>query len=280
MLTEINDALTLAINANLTLMAFCAFVILAMATEVGFQIARYRATQIARYRATRRNIDERVISSTATLTGGMLALVAFVLGLTISVAQNRYETRRQEVVEEANTIGTAWLRAKMVGGEQGDAVAALIEDYTKVRIAYTSAEEDGPIRALVNQTSALQNQMWKLATQTARAAPNPMVTSYFASLNDMFDASLSQRYAFASRVPSTVIWMLMGGSMLSLGAMGYQFGLAGTRQNALTALLLAMWVGSMMVIIDFSRPRAGLLRVDTRPLEWTLQGFSPTPPPP
>jgi len=41
-----------------------------------------------------------------------------------------------------------------------------------------------------------------------------------------------------------------------------------------------MWVGSMMVIIDFSRPRAGLLRVDTRPLEWTLQGFSPTPPPP
>ena len=272
MLTEINAALTTAINADLLPMALCAFVILAMATEAGFLIARYRAARC--------NIDERVIGSTATLTGGMLALVAFVLGLTISVAQNRYETRRQEVVEEANTIGTAWLRAKLVGGEQGDAVAALIEDYTKVRIAYTNAEEDGPIRALVNQTSALQNQMWKLATQVARATPTPVVTSFFASLNDMFDSSLSQRYAFASRVPSTVIWMLMGGSMLSLGAMGYQFGLAGIRQNALTGLLLLMWVGSMMIIIDFSRTRAGLLRVDTKPLEWTLQGFSQTPPPP
>lgn len=250
---------------NLIAAAFILFVLLFVATESGYRIARLRTARAA--------VDEKTISNAATLTAGMLGLVAFMLGLSINFAQSRYESRRQEVVHEANAIGTAWLRARLVGGEEGDAAARLIVDYTQVRLDYTIAGAEGPLTALLARTNALQTQIWNAATTVARRSPTPISAGFVASLNDMFDASLSQRFAFESRGPRSLFWMLLAGSTLALGAIGYQFGLAGHRQLIMTSLLLLMWVGAMVLIVDFNRPRVGMLRVDAGPLEWTLQGF-------
>ncbi|WP_395697465.1 hypothetical protein [Methylocella sp.] len=65
--------------------------------------------------------------------------------------------------------------------------------------------------------------------------------------------------------------------MLALGALGFQFGLGGTRPLTLGALLLSMWVGAMVTIVDFNRPRIGFMRVDPSPLVWTIKGFSKAP---
>jgi uncharacterized membrane protein len=271
MLEEINEVAGHVVLSGLHWLALALFVLLYGATEIGFRLA---------CRHARRNAaDEKAMSSTSTLVGGMLGLVAFMLGLTINFAQNRYEARRQEVLIEANTIGTAWLRAKLVGGEEGDGVAALIEEYTRVRLAYTSAKLEVSTAPMLARTNALQSEMWRMTTTAARRTPTPVAASLIASLNDMFDASLSQRFAFESRVPLSLTWTLLAGSVLSLGALGYQFGLAARRQMAMTALLVAMWVGAMVLIIDFNQPRFGSLKVDTAPLEWTLQGFHSSPPP-
>lgn len=260
------------VETNLWLFAAVLFGLFLVATEIGFRFGRREAA--------RRDADEKRQGGAATLIGGMLALVAFMLGLTINFAQNRFESRRQEVVQEANTIGTAWLRAKLVGGEEGEAIAALIADYTRVRLDYTRADFGGPEAALLARTGAMQGRMWQILTPLARRAPTPVVTSLVAALNDMFDASLSQRAAFESRVPAALTTMLLAGALLSLGALGFQFGLQGSRQVMLMLLLLLMWVGAMTLIVDFNRPRLGALRVDTAPLRWTLEGFSLPPPPP
>jgi hypothetical protein len=249
--------------------AMVIFAILVVSTEIGFRISKRHQKS--------GNVDDGMISGAATLTGGMLALVAFMLGLTINFAQSRYELRRSDVLLEANAIGTAWLRAKLVGGEEGEAVAALIADYTKVRLDYTNAGEDGPVRELLNRTNAMQNQIWQIVTPLARKTPTPVMAIFLASLNDMFDSATSQRFAFVSRVPLNLVYSLVGGSAIALGAIGYQFGLAARRQTVMTMLLLLMWTGAIVLIIDFSRPRVGSLRVDPGPLEWTLQGFAPTP---
>jgi len=268
MLQQLNTGVASLVQAGLGVIAVVLFVVLYAATEIGFRIA---GSHVVHGPA-----DEKSVASAATLTAGMLGLVAFMLGLTINFAQNRYETRRQEVVVEANTIGTAWLRARLVGGVEGETVASLIADYTKVRLEYTGSADPVAIPQLLTKTNALQTEIWRLATISARASPTPVMAGYIASLNDMFDASLSQRFAFDSRVPLNLTWMLLAGSVLALGALGYQFGLAGKRQLAMTALLVVMWVGAMVLIIDFNQPRLGNLRVDTLPLEWTLQGFQPS----
>jgi hypothetical protein len=68
-------------------------------------------------------------------------------------------------------------------------------------------------------------------------------------------------------------WMLMAGSLLAIGAMGYHFGASGSRHIVLTALLLVMWAGGMALIADLNRPRIGATRVDPAPLRWTIRDF-------
>jgi len=257
------------VEHDLRLFALALFALLAAAAEIGFRIGRSRAARL--------KPDEKAHDGVATLISGMLALVAFSLGLTISFAQSRYETRRLEVVEEANSIGTAWLRAKLVGGEEGEAIAAEIADYARARLDYTRADFGSDEHKLIDRTNALQSQMWQTVTPLARRTPTPVVTSLVTALNDMFDQSLVQRTAFESRVPQVLSIMLLCGSMLSLGALGFQFGLGGRRPLTLGSLLLVMWVGAMVLIVDFNRPRLGLLRVDPSPLIWTLNGFSSPP---
>jgi hypothetical protein len=64
--------------------------------------------------------------------------------------------------------------------------------------------------------------------------------------------------------------IMMLGSMIAIGAMGYELGLRGGRQILLTSFLLLMWTGAMVMTVDLNRPRVGLARPDPRPLEWTL----------
>lgn len=255
------------VDANLLLVWAVTFALLAGAGECGFRLARWRLTR------HREEANDATRTGISTLIAGMSALLAFTLGLTINMAQNRFEARRDLVVQEANAVGTAWLRARLVGQPEGDAMAALIEDYARVRLAYTAADREEAIPPLLARTNALQTEIWQQASLLARRMPTPVTASLVAALNDMIDASLTQRFAFANRAPAVLLLGVLVGSLLTAGAMGYLLGATGTRQVALAALGLAMWAGGILVIVDFNHARLGGIQVDPAPLEWTIQGF-------
>ncbi len=94
-----------------------------------------------------------------------------------------------------------------------------------------------------------------------------------AALIEMFNAAQTERFAFESRVPSNMSWMLMAGTLLAIGAMGYHSGVSQTRQIVLTSLLLVMWAGGMALVADLNRPRIGSVRVDPAPLVWVVRDF-------
>ncbi len=220
-----------------------------------------------------RHADARDQAGIGTITAGMMGLLAFTLGLTISIAEDRFEARRRLVVEEANAIGTAWLRAQLVGGAEGSAMQRLLEDYTRVRIHYTTQDATAREGEALRRTQEIGTALWQQATQLARREPTAVTATLVTALNQVFDMASAQRFAFESRVPSAIQWLLLGGSLLSIGALGYQFGVAHRRHLLLTALLVAMWAGGMVLIIDLHRPRDGHIRPDPAPLVWALQGF-------
>lgn len=245
--------------------------LLSVACEAGFRLGGRRV----RRRPNREHEREGV----GTITASMLGLLSFTLGITIGYAQDRAEARRGLVVREANAIGTAWLRAKLVSGEEGPAIAELIEDLAKVELAFTAAGSTEPEARLTASRGALQDRIWSLAQTVARRDPTSVTTAMINAINEMFDSELAQRFAFDSRVPSTLSWMLLCGSLLAIGAMGYQFGLTGTRHPVLLSLLLVMWTGGMVLIADLNKPRLGAIRVDPAPLIWTIESFTaPSPP--
>jgi len=121
----------------------------------------------------------------------MLGLMAFTLALTISFAQDRFESRRHATLDEANTIGTARLRTGLAG-PSGKSIGALIEEYALGRLSYLVAlSPNAAAEALARTTNTLQTKIWQRALMLDhRCWPR---LSY--PLNDMFDASLVQRYA-------------------------------------------------------------------------------------
>jgi hypothetical protein len=95
---------SLAMLTDRTLFLFGGVVLalLYSANETGYRIGLWRARQ--------RSAHDRDLAGIGTITTGMLGLLAFALGLTINIAQSRFEARRGLVVNEANAIDTAWLR--------------------------------------------------------------------------------------------------------------------------------------------------------------------------
>jgi hypothetical protein len=241
------------------------FAVLALAGEVGFQIGRVRG------RAATLPSGEN--AGVSTLTTGMLGFVAFALAVTIGIAQDRFETRRHATLDEANTIGTAWLRTGLAG-PSGEPIARLIEEYARARLAYLLAASPDAATAELARTNSLQNEIWQGTLPLLTAMPPALASNLVSSLNEMFDAGLVQRYSMESRVPTETMMALLLGAVLAVGALGYQMGLAGRRQLVLALLLLLMVSGAMAMIIDFNRPRDGFIHVNPAPLEWTIQGFA------
>ena len=248
-----------------------------VALWVGNRIGQRQARRIAAG-------DADPIEGVSVVVGGLLGLLAFTLSISLGIADKRYDDRRRAALEEANAIGTAWLRAHAVDHPRGVEVARLLEDYTASRIAWLGADRDHPdLEPLMAVTGATQTLIWGYATAIARERTDPLTVSLLTSLNEVFDRTTEQRWAFRNQTPPELPWLLFGLTLVSVGAIGYQWGLKRRWYPWVGLLLLGAWSGCLTMIVDLANPRVGAARVDIAPYVWTQQGFAggvPTPPPP
>lgn len=255
----------LARIAAWSLLAFGGLLFVAQlaAHEFGFWIGRRRA-------ADREASSEGV----GVLVGGLLALLAFVLALTLSFASDRFHERRGGTLAEANAIGTAWLRAKAIGQPRGDEIARLLEQYAKLRIAFVEAKFDPPVLNDINmRTNALQSAIWGNVSAVVRERPNPVTSALMVALNDTFDMTTAERFAFELRLPSQIFWLLIGLTLAGMAALGYQLALRGARVRLLAMTLSLTWTIVIVTIIDLAAARLGDFQTSTAAYQWTLQGF-------
>lgn len=223
----------------------------------------------------RRAGDKRnEVEGVGIIVGGMLGLLAFVLALTLSFANTRFQERREGTLQEANAIGTAWLRASAIDHPRAAEVARLLEAYAPVRREFISAPLDQPlIDGITARSNALQNEMWGHVAALVREQANPVTASLMAAVNDVLDRATDERLAFSTGMPASLFWLLIGMTVASMAALGYQLGLRGLQVRALSFVLIVMWTVVMTTILDLGAPRLGSIRASTSPLDWTIQGF-------
>lgn len=255
-------------NGNLHLAGLFILLLLLAALEIGVQFGKF----ISRRRTPTDGEKSTVNFSTA----GIMGLLAFLLGVSLSMASDRYQQRRDSVLAEANAIGTVWLRAGVATGAEGETMQRLLRDYTGTRIAMVNGSSDPTeTERLIQRTNTLQSEIWNIARGIAERSPTPISGLLLSSLNDMIDLSLTNRRNFTSHVPPYILRLLLTVSIFAVGAVGYGFGLVGSRQPGLSILLLGAWTLAIVLIIDIDRPQTGEVRIDPAPLVWTLQGFGP-----
>jgi hypothetical protein len=235
---------------------FLGFALVALLTyEGGYRIGRWWQARS----------PEESEGPTGVLVGSILALLAFLLAVTMGMASDRFDTRRAIVLDEANSIGTTYLRAGYLPEPYQEDIRNLLREYVPLRIASSDLVE---LQAAYARSEEILDQLWTETESLVAKTPNTAVLAlYIDSLNDVIDLHTTRVTSrIYGRVPETVVIVLLAGAVLTMGVVGYSAGLTG-RRSVLSAIILVVALGAVLtLVVDLDRPREGFVQVSQQPL--------------
>jgi hypothetical protein len=202
------------------------------------------------------------------MAASILGLLAFLLAFTFSLAANRFDARRHAVLEEANAIGTTYLRARLLPEPQRTETARLLREYVDTRLPdLRQGNPSDIIATAVARSEELHQQLWSHAAAAAEKTPTPITGLFVQSLNEVIDLHAKRVFAGArSRIPISIWAGLFSLAVLGMAAVGYQSGLSATRRSLAMLGMVLAFAGVLFLIADLDRPHEGFLMVSQQPL--------------
>jgi hypothetical protein len=237
-------------------------VISMIAVEAGFRFGKWRHA---------RRKDEKE-SPVAAMVASVLGLLAFMLAFTFGLAASRFDARRQAVLEEANSIGTTYLRTQLLPEPHRTESAKLLREYTKLR---TQGFNHGNIHGIMERSDELHQALWKHAIEAAEKDPHSITTGLFLqSLNETIDLHAKRLFVgLRSRVPMTIWLTLWSLTFIGMFSVGYQTGLSGTRRSPEMPILSFAFAVVLLLIVDLDRAHEGFLQVSQESMKEVLNSM-------
>jgi hypothetical protein len=211
-------------------------------------------------------IEER--ENVATLEGAMLGLLALILGFTFSMALARFEARREALLTEANAIGTAALRARLLPAPQSEESLKLFHEYARLRLDLFKQTGTAPaLDAVIARSNRIQEELWQRA-KTVAAKDNAMVPAgiFIEALNVTFDSQAARLAAFRNRVPAVVYVALYGIACAVTGFAGFASGVAKRFWRPPVYLTAVLVAAVILLIEDVDQPGEGFIVVSQQPM--------------
>jgi hypothetical protein len=237
--------------------------IVLLSVEFGYRLGKYR----------RSHHETEKEAPLGTMVGATLGLLAFILAFTFGLAASRFDNRRQLLLDEANAIGTTYLRAGMLP-EGGQQIRDLLRDYVGARL---EAVQPGKLYEGIRRSEDVQQKVWTEAETVGNKNPNSIVVGLFVqSLNQMIDLHAARTQAgVRSRIPGAIWLGLFAVASLSLATMGYHAGLSGTRRSLAIVAVAVTFSVVIELIADLDRPQQGVLRVNQQALLDVQRSMTP-----
>jgi len=232
-----------------------ALVVILLSIEGGHRLGQWR----------RLRTEEEKEAPVGAAVAAALGLLAFLIAFTFGLAASRFETRRTVLLDEANSIGTTYLRAGMLREPHRTSVRRLLREYVDSRLAAADASK---FEGEVQRAEALHTKLWSEAVAVAESDPHSIVIGLFIqSLNETIDLhSKRLNAARRSRIPPTIWYALFAMAVISLAGMGYHSGLAKTCRSPVLAAVALLFAITIWLIADLDRPQEGSIRVSQRPM--------------
>jgi hypothetical protein len=201
---------------------------------------------------------------TGTVDAAAFGLLGLLLAFSFAGAANRFDARRQQIVEEANDIGTAWLRLDLLPADSQPALRELFRQYLDARIAaYRRLPDRAGAQAELDRAAGLQRQIWPKAVSAAEATGKTHPpTLLLPAINAMFDIATTRTMATRFHQPGLIFALLVALSLVCAFLAGY--GMAERSERSWMHLMgfafsIALCV---YVVYDLEYPRAGLIQLE------------------
>jgi hypothetical protein len=235
--------------------------------EGGYRLGRWRHIRAA----------DETDASVAPLVAALLGLLAFILTFTFSLAGSRFDARRQAVYEEANSIGTTYLRARLLPEPQRSKAVQLLRDYVRLRVELIAELR---VKELLTLSEKFHQELWAQAVAAAERDPRSIPIGLFLqSLNETIDLHAKREFlGLRNRIPFSMWLVLFSLTALGMASVGYLSGLAGAKRSPEMPILTVAFAAVLFLIVDLDRGYEGLLKVSQQSmidLERTMQADSP-----
>ncbi|SFR40914.1 hypothetical protein [Litoreibacter janthinus] len=207
-------------------------------------------------------------SQISAVQGSLLGMLALLLGFTFSLALSRFDDRSRAVVDEANAIGTVWLRTDLLSEQRRGEAKSLLSRYglTRFEAGRVPASELERRDGLVLAAEEIFAKIWDIAGAEVQDVGGPAAVSFATSLNDMIDSLGARDAAIKRHVPEPVLFLMFATFVLLGCILGYSSGLTSVKAGFPIYAMMFLIVALVFVIIDLDRPRRGIISVDQDPL--------------
>lgn len=176
------------------------------------------------------------------------------------MAVSRYDQRKNLEEEEANAIGTEYLRAQLLPPSDAAHVRDLLKAYLQQRILYYQVRSPSRLLQINTVTSELQAEMWTAVAHVALTQPGPTTMLEVSGMNDVLNSQGYAQAAWRNRIPLAA-WLLIWLIAICCNILiGYRTGRPGTQRRWVLILPIVLAI-SLALIADIDSPRGGLIRV-------------------
>jgi hypothetical protein len=225
-----------------------------VACEIGWQLGK-------------RNDGAGVSGNVSALEQALLGLLALMVGFSFLMGLTRFEARREAVVSEANAIGTAALRARLLPEPTRTETLKLLREYAQTRVDYLPTMKSlAQLPEAIARSNNIHEKLWR-HVQTLSLKDNMVATLLFIpALNEVIDNQAKRLSELRNQIPEAILIALFAIAAVSCGFAGYASRLDPLR-NRLPAFITATLVNAVIfVILDLDSPRIGFIRIDQQPI--------------
>jgi len=195
-----------------------------------------------------RHLKEGETIRPGPLVAASLSLLAFMMAIVFGVVEYRFSSLKHVVLDEANAIGTTYLRADLLPTDDRAVIRELLRDYVDLRIEAAQNDDDQQIEQAIHRSEELHNRLWSRTVVIATQAPTPVSALFVQSVNEMIDLHEKRiTIAFQYRLPQ-IIWMVLYGlAVIAMAMGGYESGL--TRGRGFFGITLAAALAFSVVLV-------------------------------
>ncbi len=232
--------------------------LMSLANEIGFLIARRSC----------RSESEPSRTASNSLKASIFGLVALLLGFSFSATTARYDLRQRLVLDQANAIGTCFLRAGLLDELPRVSIRKILRQYVDRRLEqYRLANQVAEIQRTQTEINRLLDDLWTSVEEAHRQTPEAVRNSLIVpAANEVIDLSSTRAWANRNHLPGPVLVLLLASVIISSLLLGHSSGQSNRRHVGLWLATNAVFALVLFVVLDFDRPRRGLIRVDQTPL--------------